>query len=208
MMLVKMPGWLQALWPSLLWHKSRHHKVLYLTFDDGPTPRVTDQVLDLLAAYNAKATFFCIGDKVRQFPDTLRRVQAAGHTIGNHTFNHLDLWKTPLDTYLKNTASAQQAIVEATGMVPRYFRPPYGKIGIRAAKRLKADYQVVMWDVVAGDWNQDWSTTQVTQNVLQHAREGSVVVLHDSDKAADRMLPTLAATLAHFAGLGYRFEAL
>lgn len=199
---------MQALWPSLLWRKSRDHKVLYLTFDDGPTPGVTDQVLDQLAAYNAKATFFCIGDKVQQFPETLRKVQAAGHTIGNHTFNHLDLWKTPLDTYLINTALGRQAILDATGVAPRYFRPPYGKIGIRAARRLRADYQVVMWDVVAGDWNKDWSTAQVTQNVMQHAREGSVVVLHDSDKAADRMLPTLAATLAHFAGLGYRFEAL
>ncbi len=207
-MLVQMPGWMQALWPSLLWRKSRDHKVLYLTFDDGPTPGVTDQVLDQLAAYNAKATFFCIGDKVQQFPETLRKVQAAGHTIGNHTFNHLDLWKTPLDTYLINTALGRQAILDATGVAPRYFRPPYGKIGIRAARRLRADYQVVMWDVVAGDWNKDWSTAQVTQNVMQHAREGSVVVLHDSDKAADRMLPTLAATLAHFAGLGYRFEAL
>lgn len=208
MMLVKMPGWVQALWPGLLWRKPRNEKVLYLTFDDGPSPGVTDAVLAQLTAYNAKATFFCIGDKVQQFPETLRKVQAAGHTIGNHTYNHLNRWKTPLTTYLANTAQAQAAIAAVTGEQPRFFRPPYGKIGPGTARKLGAHYRVVMWDVVAGDWNKAWSVERVTQNVLRYARAGSIVVFHDSEKAADRMLPTLAVTLAHFANLGYRFEAL
>ncbi len=208
MFLVKMPGIVQATWPSLLWRKSQQEKVLYLTFDDGPTPGVTDWVLERLACYNAKATFFCIGDKVRQFPETLLRVQAAGHTIGNHTFNHLNLWQTPLSTYLHNSELCHAAILEVTGTAPQYFRPPYGKIGLRAARRLQAQYTVVMWDVVAGDWNAAWSAARVSHNILRHAREGSIVVLHDSDKAADRMKTALDDTLAHYAALGYRFEAL
>jgi peptidoglycan-N-acetylglucosamine deacetylase len=181
---------------------------LYLTFDDGPTPGVTDYVLEQLAAYEAKATFFSIGDKARKFPETLLKVQAAGHTIGNHTFNHLDLWKTPVVKYLHNAAEGHQAILEVTGRAPQHFRPPYGKITHRAARRLTPDYTVVMWDVIAGDWNPRLSAERVTQNIFRQTRNGSIIVLHDSEKAQDRMKPALAATLAHFAAQGYRFEAL
>jgi peptidoglycan-N-acetylglucosamine deacetylase len=208
MFLPKMPRFVQGLWPSLLWHKPTQEFVLYLTFDDGPSPGITDWVLEQLAAYDAKATFFCIGDKVRQYPDTLRKVQAAGHTIGNHTFNHLDLWKTPLAQYLDNAAQGRQAILDVTGEVPRYFRPPYGKMGWRAARRLGAQYTIVMWEVICGDWDRKMSPEAVTHNALRYASPGSIIVFHDSEKAEDRMKPAVLATLQHYTKLGYRFEAL
>jgi peptidoglycan/xylan/chitin deacetylase (PgdA/CDA1 family) len=205
---VKMPRLVQVLWPRLLWRKPVQERVLYLTFDDGPTPGVTDWVLATLADHGAKATFFCIGDNVRKYPETLRKVQAAGHTIGNHTYHHLDLWKTPLSDYLDNAALCQQAILDATGTAPKYFRPPYGKMGLRAARRLSLHYQVVMWEIICGDWDAQIAPEVVTQNAIRNAQPGSIIVFHDSLKAEARMKPAVAALLQHFSAQGYRFEAL
>ncbi len=208
MLQVKMPSLVQSMFPQWRWHGPRQDKVLYLTFDDGPSPGITEWVLETLAKYDAKATFFCIGDKVRQFPETLLKVQAAGHRIGNHTFNHLNLWKTPLATYLDNTAECQAALTAVLGEEVTLFRPPYGKMTPRAGRRLRTQYEVVMWEVIAGDWNQKLSPGRVARNVIDHARPGSIVVFHDSEKAKVNMQYALEQTLAHFSQLGYRFEAL
>lgn len=208
MMPVTMPSLLTSLFPHWRWHGPRKDKVLYLTFDDGPSPGITEWVLETLARHNAKATFFCIGDKVRQFPETLLKVQAAGHRIGNHTFNHLNLWKTPLATYLDNTALCQAALTEVLGEEVTLFRPPYGKMTPRVGRRLRPQYEVVMWEVIAGDFRQDYSPERVTGNVIRNARPGSIVVFHDSEKAKVNMQFAVEKTLAHFAALGYRFEAL
>jgi peptidoglycan/xylan/chitin deacetylase (PgdA/CDA1 family) len=208
MLRAKMPSLVQSMFPRWRWHGPRQDKVLYLTFDDGPSPGITEWVLETLARYEAKATFFCIGDKVQQFPETLLKVQAAGHRIGNHTFNHLNLWKTPLTTYLDNTARCQAALKEVLGEEVSLFRPPYGKMTPLAGRKLRATYEIVMWEVIAGDWNQQLSPERVANNVIQNAQPGSIVVFHDSEKAKVNMQFALERTLAHFAGLGYRFEGL
>lgn len=207
-MLVKIPRLFTWVFPNWLWHKSRKERVLYLTFDDGPSPGITDWVLETLREYNAKATFFCIGDKVRQFPQTLLKVQSAGHSIGNHTFNHLNLWKTPLKTYLENTEACQAALDDVLGEKVRLFRPPYGKITPWAARRLRPLHDIVMWEVIAWDFSAQHSPEQVAHNVLRNAREGSIVVFHDSEKAEANMKYALLQTLKHFSALGYRFEGL
>jgi peptidoglycan-N-acetylglucosamine deacetylase len=206
---VKMPSLVTGLFPRWLWHKSREDKVLYLTFDDGPSPGITEEVLGLLAAYNARGTFFCIGDKVRKHPRTLLQVAAAGHAIGNHTYNHLNLWKTPLKTYLDNADQCAKALKDVLGHDVGLFRPPYGKMTPWAGRHLLRQFtEIVMWDIISGDFRQDFTPERVTGNVLRHAHEGSIVVFHDSEKAQANMIPALKKVLEHFAALGYRFEAL
>lgn len=208
MMLVKMPSLVTGLFPNWLWHKPRQERVLYLTFDDGPSPGVTEQVLETLAVFHAKATFFVIGDKVRRHPDTLLAVKAAGHSIGNHTFNHLNLWKTPLRTYLENTSLCQVALQEALGEEVGLFRPPYGKMTPRAARHLLPTHEIVMWDVIAGDFHAGYARERVLRNVIRHARAGSIVVFHDSEKCKEKMRYALPRVLEHFSGQGYQFARL
>jgi peptidoglycan/xylan/chitin deacetylase (PgdA/CDA1 family) len=139
------PSWFDTLWPGYVWHRHTDEKVLYLTFDDGPIPEVTPWVLSELATYGARATFFCVGDNIGKHPDVFAQVLAAGHAVGNHTFNHLNGWQTDCQTYLRNTARCQQYL----GGLPRLFRPPHGRMTRRQAAALRRDYQLVMWDVPA-----------------------------------------------------------
>jgi peptidoglycan/xylan/chitin deacetylase (PgdA/CDA1 family) len=181
---------------------------MYLTFDDGPHPEITLEVLDILRIHQAKATFFCVGENVSKYPDVVGRILTEGHTIGNHTHRHLNGWKTNWNDYKEDVEQASREIQAATGVRPRLFRPPYGRIGLQAAWVLPRAYQVVMWDVVAGDFVQDWTAEKVRENVLKNAKEGSVVVFHDSPKAHARLILALKSTLIHFGELGFRFEAL
>lgn len=208
MMLVKMPKLMMRLFPHLLWRVKTDENVLYLTFDDGPTPEVTAFVLAELARYNAKATFFVIGDNVRKYPEILKGVKEAGHAIGNHTFNHLNGWKTPRATYLENAEKGQQAIVDCLGEATKLFRPPYGRIRPKDASTLSKDYKVVMWHIIAGDFVKKYSPERVLSNVIDKSGPGSIVVLHDSLKCETNLRYALPKILAHFAAKGYRFEAL
>lgn len=184
--------------------KEAGEKKIYLTFDDGPHPVITPKVLDILASYNAKATFFCIGKNVQSNPDVYERILEEGHRVGNHTMNHLNGWKTKDNTYLANIQEARQYIDS------NLFRPPYGKIGAFQMKQLREQMgmKIVMWTVLSGDFDLTISARTCTENVLIHAREGSIIVFHDSEKALPRMLPALESTLAHFAALGYEFAGL
>lgn len=205
---VRTPRILTALAPGLCWHKTRAEKVLYLTFDDGPHPEITLEVMDTLATYNAKASFFCVGQNVARFPDVVRAAHAAGHTIGNHTQHHLNGWRTGRNAYLADIAACDEALVDALGQPVQHFRPPYGKPKLNTLGVLRQRYEVVMWDVIAGDFVLDWEPERVSANVLRHAGPGSIVVLHDSEKCYARLMPALRAALDHFSGLGYAFEAL
>jgi peptidoglycan/xylan/chitin deacetylase (PgdA/CDA1 family) len=205
---VRTPQVLMRAAPSLLWHKARNERTLYLSFDDGPHPEITLEVLDLLAQYQAKATFFCVGQNVERFPGVVRSTLAQGHAVGNHTHHHLNGWKHPASRYLEDIALAETALRDATGQRSKLFRPPYGKLGLNAWRRLASQYAIVMWDVVAGDFAQEWPVERVQTNVLSHALPGSVVVLHDSEKSHARMIPTLRATLEAFSAKGFAFKAL
>jgi peptidoglycan/xylan/chitin deacetylase (PgdA/CDA1 family) len=222
MYLIKSPLLLKWYYPSLLWNKSRTEKVIYLTFDDGPIPNVTDFVLKTLKAFNAKATFFCIGDNIVKHPDVFERVKNAGHAIGNHTFNHLKGWKTDDETYLENTLKCQELTQS------NLFRPPYGRIKKSQIKSLESlvwsseskapnnsqlpapssQLNIVMWDVLSGDFDINLSPEKCYQNVIKHSENGSIIVFHDSLKAFDRLSYTLPKTLAYFAEKGFTFSTL
>jgi peptidoglycan-N-acetylglucosamine deacetylase len=202
---IKTPWLLKKLFPSLIWNKSRHARCIYLTFDDGPIPIVTPFVLNILQEYNAKATFFCIGDNVRKHPDVFEQVKNAGHCIGNHTYNHLRGWKTDNKTYLDNILKTDEMVHT------NLFRPPYGKIKssqIRLLKKAKPDLQIVMWDVLSADFDIDVKPEACLQNVLKYTENGSIVLFHDSLKAYDRLEYALPRAMEVWSREGYEFGVL
>ncbi len=200
--MVRPPLLLRFLYPGVKWHFPRKDKVLYLTFDDGPVPEVTPHVLELLDQYNAKATFFCIGDNVRKHPDVYASLLAKGHTIGNHTYHHYNSWKVSTKTFLDDTAAAKQYINSTL------FRPPYGKLTPGTLFGLRNAYKIIMWDVISCDFDSTVPKETVYNNVIQFAKEGSIVVFHDSLKASENMLYALPKVLEHFSKLEFRFEKI
>jgi len=201
----KSPFWLRALFPKYIWRKPpiSGEPTIYLTFDDGPIPIVTPWVLNQLAAYNAQATFFCIGDNVRKHPSLFKRLQADGHAIGNHTFNHLKGWQTDTTAYIENVLKCEPFFQSAL------FRPPYGRIKKAQAEKLnRANYKIIMWDVIVGDWSKKLSSEACLKACLKHSRDGSIVVFHDSLKAEKHLRFVLPKVLAHFSALGYKFKIL
>ncbi|MBC7566487.1 MAG: polysaccharide deacetylase family protein [Pedobacter sp.] len=205
MYLVKSPLLLKWYYPQLTWNKTRDDKVIYLTFDDGPIPDVTDFVLKTLRSYSAKATFFCIGDNILKYPQIFERIKNAEHSIGNHTFNHLKGWDTSDDIYIQNFQKCQQQ----TGT--NLFRPPYGRIKKSQIWKIKLQYpdtEIVMWDTLSGDFDANLSPEKCLQNVINHTKNGSIIVFHDSIKASKRIYYALPRVLAHFSKLGYTFDQL
>lgn len=200
----KSPQLLKAFYTPFVWNIPAEEQVIYLTFDDGPIPDVTEWVLERLEEYNAKATFFCIGDNVQKHPDIFAQLIAKGHSIGNHTFNHLKGWNTDNETYWDNISQCQEIIPVETNL----FRPPYGRIKISQAKPLLRDFHVVMWDVLTGDFEKYLSPERCLEKTLKYTQAGSIVVLHDSLKAWRNMSFVLPRMLDYYANLGYRFEAI
>lgn len=200
--MVRPPTYLRFLYPGVVWNKPTNEKILYLTFDDGPTPEVTSSVLDLLSLYNAKATFFCIGENVKKHPALYNRIKAEGHAIGNHTHTHPNSWKVNGDFYLNDVEEARKVIDS------NLFRPPYGKLTPRTLFALRNKYQIIMWDVISCDFDDKVSAEQVKKNVIDYSTKGSIIVFHDSVKAAPRMLEVLPAILKHFTELGFSFLKL
>lgn len=205
MYLVKSPRLLKLYYPSLTWNRPRDRKVIYLTFDDGPIPDVTSFVLKTLNGYGAKATFFCIGDNIQKHPELFAQLKAEGHAIGNHTFNHLRGWATPDEHYLQNFAQCQELTRT------KLFRPPYGRIRksqIKALRDLHPDLQIIMWDVITGDFDLNLSPEKCYQNSIKYTSNGSIVVFHDSLKAFERLEYALPRFLQHFTDKGFTFSTL
>lgn len=202
MYLVKTPQFIQSLFPNFTWRIPTQEKTLYLTFDDGPIPEVTPWVLQQLEEYDAKATFFCVGDNIRKHPGVFEQVLDAGHSIGNHTFNHLNGWRTENIPYFHNVRRCARLIDS------ELFRPPYGRLRPKQSEFLQRHYRIVMWDVLSGDFDPEISTGQCLANVVDNARPGSIIVFHDSQKAWGKLQNVLPQVLQHFAENGYRFQAL
>lgn len=196
------PTWIQRIFSSLVWRIPTQEKVLYLTFDDGPIPVVTPWVIRLLEEYRAKGTFFCVGANVRKYPEVYAELLRGGHKTGNHTEHHTNGWTVYNRIYFKEVFQCARVVRS------RLFRPPYGKIRFTQIARLKKDYRIVMWDVLSKDYDPDLTGEQVADRVIRSAGPGSIVVFHDSLKAEPRLRTALPAVLAHFSGLGYRFEVL
>ena len=170
MYLVKTPALLKPLAKDLLWHVETAQREVYFTFDDGPTPGVTEPTLDLLKQYNAKATFFCLGKNTEANPELFSRITLEGHTVGNHTYDHPDGWKTSQITYLRSVLRAKQTISS------KLFRPPYGRIMPAQVSALKNHFQLVMWDVLSADFDNANSPQQCYENVVNNVTPGSIVV--------------------------------
>lgn len=204
MYLTKTPFWLRSLYPSLVWRMPvEGEKKIYLTFDDGPHPQATPFVLDQLAAYGAKATFFCIGKNVVAEPEIYQRIIAEGHSIGNHTQHHLNGWKTDDATYLNDISTAEQYIASDL------FRPPYGRIKRSQIKSLQQQQKkIIMWDVLSADFDTRLTGEACLAYVLYHTQPGSIILFHDSEKAWDRMSVALPKVLKHFSERGFRFEGI
>ena len=194
------PVWYPGAW----FHLPTEEKVLYLTFDDGPTPGVTPTVLDILQAWNAKATFFVIGKNAVAHPELLTRIKALGHGLGGHCMKHENGFKTEDGVYL-------QSAHESLALLPnsKLFRPPYGRIRRRQHLALKDQgVQTVLWDVLSYDFEPALSAQDCIAWTRDRVRAGSIVVFHDSHKAAPRMEEALQSLLADWTAAGYRFEAL
>lgn len=186
----KTPWWIQQLYPSLEWKVESAPNTLYLTFDDGPIPELTPAILDILLTYNARATFFCVGENVEKHPEIFKRVLDEGHAVGNHTHRHLNGWKTGAIDYVRDVEACQLAIKNAGGE-SGLMRPPYGRITRKQLGVLKKQYRIIMWDVLSGDFDQRLSASDCLSNTLKHVKEGSIVVFHDNIKATERVLGAL-----------------
>jgi peptidoglycan/xylan/chitin deacetylase (PgdA/CDA1 family) len=205
MYLVKTPLLLKVLYPKLLWDAGGNNKSIFVTFDDGPIPIVTPFVLNILKQYNAKATFFCIGDNVRKHPEVFEQLKNAGHAIGNHTFNHLNGWHTDDKTYLDNFLQADELIGS------KLFRPPYGRIKrsqVKLLQQAKPGTKIVMWNVLSADFDAAASPEKCLDNVLKNVKGGEIVLFHDSLKARERMEYALPRALEYWSGKGFEFRGL
>ena len=202
MYLAKTPNLLKPLASDLVWDIKTEEKELFLTFDDGPDPDVTPQVLDILESYDAKATFFCVGRNVEKHPALFNLIMDSGHSVGNHTFDHEKGWETSVYPYLRSTLRCSQWVNSSL------FRPPYGKISLQQTNALKKRYKLIMWDVVSADFDASISPERCLSNVIDNAKAGSIVVFHDSQKCREKVLYALPRVLEHFAGRGYRFSKI
>lgn len=188
--------------PGALWRMPAQDPVLYLTFDDGPDPDLTPWVLDQLATADARATFFCRGDRASAHPDLMERLRAAGHAVGGHTWDHPDGWRTPLRPYLRNVLRGQRMVGGTL------FRPPYGRLTPAQLAALRGRLRVVMWDVLSRDYDPRCGAEECLDRILRLARAGSIVVFHDAPKAGDRLRLVLPEALAYWRSAGYRFASL
>ncbi len=194
------PTFFHRLFPELLWNVPVTNDTIYLTFDDGPHPDITPKVLNILSQFDAKACFFCVGNNVHSYPQTFHQVIDAGHLIGNHSYYHINGWRTPDDHYFEDVDACNKLVRS------RFFRPPYGKIRPSQMKYLKKNYQLVMWSVVTYDFDPDTAKKDCLDIAISKTSRGSIVVFHDSVKAEKNMLYALPRYLEHFSKMGFRFE--
>ncbi len=203
---VKTPFFVKKfLFPHYIWSgkKIAGQKTVYLTFDDGPTPEITEWVLQQLKEYQAKASFFCIGKNVVEHPSIYLKLKKSPHEIGNHTFNHFNGWETTTPDYLQNVAACKEVLES------KWFRPPYGRIKRAQAKALRQKgYDIVMWSVLSGDFDETLSREKCLQNVLETVKDGDIVVFHDSVKAFRLLEYVLPKVLKVLSEKGFVFEGL
>lgn len=196
------PGLGKLLFPQLIWEIKTTEKVMFLTFDDGPHPEITPRVLRILDDYRAKATFFCVGENVVKYPGTYQAILKKGHKTGNHGYNHLNGWRTTNHNYLDN-------VDQCAGLVDSHlFRPPYGRITYLQIGYLKINYRIVMWSVLTYDFHPKTTPEQCYEYAVKYSKPGSIIVFHDSEKAAGNMLYALPRFLEYFSNLGFGFKTL
>jgi len=208
---VKTNRFIKTVFSNYIWNIPNNEKKVYITFDDGPIPEITEWTLAQLKKYNAKATFFCIGDNIQKHPDIFKKVIENGHSVGNHTFNHLKGWETSLEEYVENTQKCSKTIANSKLQTPnsQLFRPPYGKIKPSQAKAVrKLGYKIIMWDIISMDYDPTVSPEECLNNVLENIETGSIIVFHDSIKAWKNLEYVLPKTLAFLNENGFVCEKI
>ena len=201
-LLVRPPQLLRRLYKDSLWRMDKKEQTIYLTFDDGPIPELTEWVLDLLKEYQIKATFFCVGDNIVKHPLLFERIKEEGHQVGNHTLNHIKGWEVKNAVYLENVEKCQK--LTQTNL----FRPPYGRIKKSQYKLLVKNYKVVFWDVLSYDYDRLTSSKKCLDNSIKYTRNGSIIVFHDNIKAQKNLKFALPQYIEHFLKLNYKFATL
>ena len=199
---IKTNSIIKRIFSNYIWDIPNTENIIYLTFDDGPTPEITEWVLEQLSNHNAKATFFCIGKNIEAQPSIFKKIINAGHTIGNHTFNHLNGWKATIEEYAANVSLCAYSIskrkLEQNKITSKLFRPPYGKIKPAQARNLaKQGYKIIMWDVLSADFDQTITKEKCLKNVVSNIKPGSIIVFHDSVKAFKNLEYTLPRVLEY-----------
>ena len=211
---IKTNALIKKILPNYVWDVPNTENKIYLTFDDGPIPEITEWVVEELEKYNAKATFFCIGHNIEKHPNIFEKVIKNGHSVGNHTFNHLNGWKTSTKVYIENSSqwsviSSQSPNNKQQTTNNKLFRPPYGKIKPSQSKKLQQmGYKIIMWDVLSADYDTTISPEKCLENVLKNVKSGSIIVFHDSIKAFPNLKYTLPKALKYWATKGFVFEKL
>ncbi|GHE67272.1 MULTISPECIES: polysaccharide deacetylase family protein [Roseivirga] len=193
--------------PNLLWRVNTLEKHIYLTFDDGPIPGLTEWVLEQLKTHEANATFFCVGENIARHSSIFRQIISEGHTVGNHTQHHLNGKNTPKGAYLADV-QACDATMQQLQVSSKWFRPPYGRLTRAQRKPLLKEKKVVMWDVLTQDYDQSLSAETILTKSIQATRKGSVVVFHDNLKAEKNLKKVLPKYIDYFKQAGYQFKAL
>ncbi len=201
------PRLLQTLYPSCQWKKTEAQQTIYLTFDDGPDENATNYVLETLDRFDARATFFVVGENVRLLPEVTREIVARGHSLGNHTQHHLSGWRCPRDRFVENVWKCQHELVHTAGINSRLFRPPYGRITPPQLAALKGQFEIVMWSLLSGDFDSSFNADR-SLNALSNARSGDILVFHDNTKYLHNLKQVLEPTLQVLSAKGFMFAAL
>ena len=208
MFFVRPPFLIQKIFSSLEWRLKSGESTIFLTFDDGPIPEVTPEVLNILKKYEIKATFFCVGDNIRKYPKIFERIIQEGHSVGNHTFNHIAGWNTDLISYKKNVNECENEF-SLHGVHTKLFRPPYGKITQSQIKHLRTQgYKIMMWDVLSYDFHPHVDGEKCLKNTLEYTRHGSIVVFHDNLKSKENVLYALPLYIENCIEKGFAFKTM
>ncbi len=195
---------MRKIYSSAVWRIATEEKKIFLTFDDGPIPEITPWVLSELKKFNAKSTFFCVGENIEKHPEIFKQIISDGHSVGNHTYNHMNGWKTETKKYLKNVERWNK-VSGIRYQDRKLFRPPYGRMKQSQFLLLKSHFSVVMWDVLSGDFDKNTTEKKCLKNVLTKTREGSIIVFHDNIKAKRNLFYALPKFLEHFSEKGFTF---
>jgi peptidoglycan/xylan/chitin deacetylase (PgdA/CDA1 family) len=204
----RIPNFVKWHYAEFYWQQPTEEKVLYLTFDDGPTPDATEFVLEELSKWEAKSTFFCLGKNIAKDKSILSKIEDQGHTIGNHSFSHLSGWESDIDTYLTDIKKCDDLLNKTLTKNSDLFRPPFGRINKNQISELNKKYRIILWDYLIGDFDSSLSKYRCFERAKKNIKNGDVIVLHDNFKSFETLQYVLPRLLAHFSNVGYRFDAL
>ena len=200
-MFVKIPKFIQILFPSIIWRQKNYQNNIWLTFDDGPTPKVTPFILNTLKEEKVKATFFLVGEQIERQPDLYNQIISDGHVIANHSYSHINSWKSNNLDYLNDIEKCQQLMPKN-----KLFRPPYGKISALQIRRLKKKYKIIFWDVLSWDFSLSITPSKVKRNVMKNTKQGSIIVFHNNQKSFQNLTSILKETIQELKQKGFSFS--